>query len=82
MHANNGRDHKAVLELPANLDEIPKEKQCDWIKKQYKKLARKWHPDKAKGSKARAGRKMNDIAEAKEVLDKQLGCKQGRGGRG
>ena len=49
----------------------------------YKKLARKWHPDKAKGSKVRAGRKMNDIAEAKEVLDKQLGCKgQGRGGRG
>ena len=41
MHANNGRDHKAVLELPANLDEIPKEKQCDWIKKQYKKLAKK-----------------------------------------
>ncbi len=78
----NGRDHKAVLELPANLAEIPKEKQCDWVKKQYKKLARKWHPDKAKGSKVRAGRKMNDIAEAKEVLDKQLGCKQGRGGRG
>ena len=77
----NGRDHKAVLELPANLAEIPKEKQCDWLKKQYKKLARKWHPDKAKGSKIRAGRKMNDVAEAKEVLDKQLGCKPGRSGR-
>ena len=75
----NGRDHKAVLELPANLAEIPKEKQCDWLKKQYKKLARKWHPDKAKGSKVRAARKMNDVAEAKEVLDTQLGCKTKKG---
>jgi DnaJ family protein C protein 3 len=49
----NGRDHNAVLELPANLGELPKDKQCDWIKKQYKKLARKWHPDKYKGKKER-----------------------------
>lgn len=76
----NGRDHKAVLELPANLHEIPAEKQCDWLKKQYKKLARKWHPDKAKGNKARSARKMNDIAEAKEILDAQLNCKKGRKG--
>ena len=36
------------------------------------------HPDKAKGNARRAARKMNDIAEAKEVLDKQLGCKKRR----
>ena len=40
----------------------------------YKKLARKWHPDKAKGQKKRAARKMNDVAEAKTVMDKQSGC--------
>lgn len=39
--------------IQANLDEIPHEKQCDWLKKQYKKLAKKWHPDKAKGNRAR-----------------------------
>ena len=75
----NGRDHRAVLELPANLNEIKQDKQCDWIKKQYKKLARKWHPDKAKGNKIRAARKMNDVAEANEILNKQLNCKPGRG---
>ena len=51
------------------------DKQCDWLKKQYKKLAKKWHPDKYKGNKERAGRKMNEIAEAKEILTKRIGCK-------
>lgn len=74
----NGRDHNAVLELPANLGELPKDKQCDWIKKQYKKLARKWHPDKYKGKKERAGRKMNECAEAKEILTARAGCSKGK----
>ena len=40
----------------------------------------RWHPDKAKGSKERAARKMNDVAEANTVLNAQLGCKKGRRG--
>lgn len=47
---SEGRDHKRVLELPANIEEIDQERKCSWLKKQYKKLARKWHPDKAKGN--------------------------------
>ena len=31
---DEGRDHRAVLELPSNLDDIPHEKQCEWLKKQ------------------------------------------------
>ncbi len=46
----NGRDHLAVLELPTNLPEVSQEKQCEWLKKQHKKHAIKWHPDKCKGN--------------------------------
>jgi len=76
-NGENGRDHKKVLQLPANLLEISQEKQCDWLKRQHKKMARKWHPDKYKGNKKRAARKMNEASEAKEVLSKQLGCSAG-----
>ena len=41
-HWHEGRDHKKVLELPSNIEEIDKERRCDWLKKQYKKLAKKW----------------------------------------
>ncbi|EKX48811.1 hypothetical protein GUITHDRAFT_136477 [Guillardia theta CCMP2712] len=68
------RDHKLVLELPVNLHMLPVEKQCVWIKKQHKLLARKWHPDKAKGDKNRATRKMHEVSEAKEALSQSLGC--------
>ena len=91
---NSGRDHRAVLELPANLGDLPREDQCSWVSKQYRKLAKRWHPDRYKGGgkradmdKARAERKMRECAEAKEVLAKQLQCgeggsKRGRRGRG
>ena len=79
---DGGRDHKAVLELPANLDQLKREDQCGWVTKQYRKLARVWHPDRYKGLKVRAERKMRECAEAKEVLVKQLECgKEGRRGR-
>jgi len=68
------RDHRQVLELPVNLHSLSKEKQCTWVKKQHKALARKWHPDKAKGDKQRASRKMREVSEAKEVLTQQLQC--------
>ena len=42
-----------MLELPVNLHQLTKEKQCTYIKKAHKTLARKWHPDKARGNKAR-----------------------------
>lgn len=40
--------------------------------KQHKKLAKKWHPDKAVGDKDRAARKMNEVSEAKKALSKQF----------
>ena len=56
------------------------EAQCTWVNKQYRKLARVWHPDRYKGVKARAERKMRECAEAKEVLSKQLSCGSEGGG--
>ena len=76
---SSGRDHRAVLELPANLGDLKREDQCGWVSKQYRQLAKKWHPDRYKGVKARAERKMRECAEAKEVLVKQLSC-GGEGG--
>ena len=77
LRPENGRDHKVVLELPANLDQLKREDQCGWVTRQYRKLARKWHPDRYKGLKARAERKMRECSEAKEVLVKQLRCSAG-----
>ena len=68
------RDHAAVLELPTNLGQLSQEKRCDWLRKQHKKMARKWHPDKAKGNKDRAARKMNEVTEAKKALAPMFGC--------
>ena len=30
--------------------QVSQEKQCEWLKKQHKKHAIKWHPDKCKGN--------------------------------
>ena len=68
------RDHAAVLELPSNLEQLAPEKRCVWLKRQHKKLARKWHPDKARGNKERAARKMREVSEAKEALVKRMSC--------
>ena len=70
----SGRDHNKVLELPANLDQLPQKDQCSWVTRQYRKLARTWHPDRYKGSKARAERKMRECSEAKAVLIKRHRC--------
>lgn len=79
FHPQNGRDHRAVLELPTNLDDLKREDQCGWVTRQYRKLAKTWHPDRYKGGgrglgKPRAERKMRECTEAKEVLSKQLRC--------
>ena len=64
----------SVLELPSNLEQLAPEKRCVWLKRQHKKLARKWHPDKARGNKERAARKMREVSEAKEALVKRMSC--------
>jgi tetratricopeptide (TPR) repeat protein len=74
-HSEERRDHAKVLELPVNIHEVNQQSKCSWLKKQHKKLAKKWHPDKHKGDKRRAARKMDEISDAKKVLVKQWGCK-------
>jgi len=72
---HNDMRHRVALDLPPNLDELPQTNQCQWLKKQYRKMSLKWHPDKAKGDKVRAVRKMRETADAKEFMVKRLGCK-------
>ena len=36
------RDHALVLELPVNIHEVSPKSKCGWLKKQYKKMAKKW----------------------------------------
>ena len=56
-----------------------KERQCDFIKKSFKKLALKWHPDKheTNARKKRAARKLNDAAEARDELNDRADCEAG-----
>ena len=43
------RDHRKVLDLPENIDEVNQKSKCKWVRNQHKAMVRKWHPDKAKG---------------------------------
>merc|ERR1711908_104069 len=72
---HNDHRHVVALDLPPNISELPQPTQCKWLKKQYRKMSLKWHPDKAKGSRKRAERKMRGVADAKEFMTKRLGCK-------
>jgi len=72
---HNDQRHKVALDLPPNLNELPQKNQCQWLKKQYRKMSLKWHPDKAKGDKKRAERKMRGVAEAKDFMVKHLNCR-------
>ena len=69
------RDHSIVLQLPVNIAELDPKRRCMWIKKQYKAMAKKWHPDKARGDKNRASRKMSEVGDAKRALVEQYGCR-------
>jgi len=68
------RDHAKILQLPIDLDERSKEIKCAWLKKQFKVLVRKFHPDKYKGNKKRAARKFKEVKEAKEIISKAWNC--------
>ena len=48
--------------------EVSKTATLDEIKKAYKKLAVKWHPDKNPDNKDQATEKFRTIAEAYEIL--------------
>lgn len=51
-----------------DLLEVPAEASADQIKKAYRKLAIKWHPDKNPDNKAEAEEKFKAVTEAYEVL--------------
>jgi len=68
------RDHAKILQLPIDLDERSKDIKCAWLKKQFKTLVRKYHPDKYKGNKKRGSRKFKEVKEAKEIMSKAWGC--------
>ncbi|VEU36728.1 unnamed protein product [Pseudo-nitzschia multistriata] len=68
------RDHAKILQLPIDLDQQSKEVKCAWLKKQFKTLVRKYHPDKYKGNKKRAARKFKEVKEAKEIISKAWQC--------
>ncbi|XP_037069343.1 dnaJ homolog subfamily B member 6-B-like isoform X2 [Pollicipes pollicipes] len=54
-------DYYRVLDVPRNAS-------TDQIKKSYRKLALRWHPDKNLNNKEEATKRFRDISEAYEVL--------------
>ncbi|KAJ1812007.1 DnaJ sub B member 2, partial [Coemansia sp. RSA 2598] len=56
-----GKDYYAILSVPKTASD-------DELKKAYRKLALKWHPDRHKDDKEAAEKKFKDISEAYEVL--------------
>ncbi|KAL3908860.1 MAG: hypothetical protein SGARI_002876 [Bacillariaceae sp.] len=69
------RDHAKILQLPVDLEERTKELKCAWLKKQFKLLVKKYHPDKYKGGNSkRAERKFREVKEAKETLSNAWSC--------
>jgi len=59
---------------------VPRNAQLKEIKKSYRELALKWHPDKNTDNKEEAEKMFQDISEAYEVLsDKEMRAKYDRG---
>ena len=60
-----GKDYYAILGVPKTASE-------EEIRKAYKKMALKWHPDRNRENKEAAEKQFKEVAEAYEVLsDKQ-----------
>ena len=68
------RDHSKILQLPIDLEEREKDVKCAWLRKQFKTLVRKYHPDKYKGNKKRGVRKFKEVKEAKEIISSAWEC--------
>lgn len=68
------RDHAKILQLPIDLEQRENDIKCAWLKKQFKALVRKYHPDKYKGNKKRAARKFKEVKEAKEIISDAWDC--------
>jgi curved DNA-binding protein CbpA len=67
------KNYYKILGVPRNAD-------LKTIKKEYKRLALQWHPDKNADNKEQAEKMFQDISEAYEVLsDKELRAKYDRG---
>tara|TARA_R110002050_G_scaffold52260_1_gene119432 strand:+ start:762 stop:971 length:210 start_codon:yes stop_codon:yes gene_type:complete len=60
-----GKDYYQVLGVPRDANEAA-------LKKAYRKLVMKWHPDKNKDNEKVAEEKFKDIAEAYDVSDALL----------
>ena len=58
---NNNRNYYEILEIAKNASETD-------IKKAYKRLALKWHPDKNPNNLKEAEKHFKEISEAYEVL--------------
>jgi DnaJ-class molecular chaperone len=56
-----GKDYYEILEVPKNANDAD-------IKKAYRKLALRWHPDKNPDNLADAEIRFKEISEAYEVL--------------
>ena len=68
------RDHAKILQLPIDLESRDTSVKCAWLKKQFKALVKKYHPDKYKGNKKRAARKFKEVKEAKEIIAREWHC--------
>lgn len=72
-----GKDYYQILEISRNASQ-------DEVKKAYRRLAMKWHPDKNKGNEEEANKRFTEISEAYQVLSdpekKQIYDKYGEEG--